>query len=567
MTEYARWTAGKLPGSMQIELKNLADNKEEIYDRFCRELTFGTSGLRGKMGTGTNRINEIVLLRATAGVRDYLFSQSLKPRAIISYDTRLNSLGYAEDIAKELALGGVEVMIFSEPTPVPVLSFAIRELGADGGIMITASHNPKEYNGYKVYDGCGNQIDNKTARLIEGYIASHDYFESTDVCPHSRVGSVEVLDDRIKKAYLRALSRQMPLWTDQEKAAQALADLSVVYTPLNGSGRDYVMEVARRLGLGRFRIVEEQGLWDGEFSTCPAPNPEYDQVFEIARNIYADDDTDIIIATDPDSDRMGVMARDAGGSFRRLTGNQTGILMLDYVCYCHRQQQEGLRPLSPEMTVFKSYVSSPIAEEIARDYGVSICNVPTGFKNIAAEMEKLRQQGREKDFLFGFEESMGYLYGTYTRDKDGVLAVQLICLIAAALKSEGKTLFDKLDEMQERYGYLRSQVTAVEVSSEQERQSIDVLMDALFDGKLPELKGLRLQADLTNRQSRMFRAELDGGHQLIIRPSGTEPKVKIYVYARGEDGSSAARNAQELAEAAQAFVHRFLQENQRGRLS
>ena len=184
---------------MQIELKNLADNKEEIYDRFCRELTFGTSGLRGKMGTGTNRINKIVLLRATAGVRDYLFSQSLKPRAIISYDTRLNSLGYAEDIAKELALGGVEVMIFSEPTPVPVLSFAIRELGADGGIMITASHNPKEYNGYKVYDGCGNQIDNKTARLIEGYIASHDYFESTDVCSHSRVGSVEVLDDRIKR--------------------------------------------------------------------------------------------------------------------------------------------------------------------------------------------------------------------------------------------------------------------------------------------------------------------------------------------------------------------------------
>ena len=565
--EYAHWADCALPGDLRIEYENIASDAEAIYDRFCKDLTFGTSGLRGKMGLGTNRINKLVLKRATAGVMDYLLAASDRPLVLVSYDTRVNSVDFAENVARDLARGGIEVRLFAEPTPVPVLSFAIRELGADGGIMITASHNPREYNGYKVYDHYGNQIDEATARQIERCIAAHDYCEpEEDECEADRAGVVEILSDSIKKAYLRALRRNLLLWTDQKTAARALDDLSVVYTPLNGSGRDYVMEVAKSLGLGIFRIVEEQGLWDGEFPTCIAPNPEYDQVFAIALEKYADADTDIIIATDPDSDRMGVMARDAGGSFRRLSGNQTGLLMLDYVCYCHRQQQEGLRPLSPDMTVFKSYVSSPIAEDIARDYGVSIRNVPTGFKNIAAEMEKLRQQGREEDFLFGFEESMGYLYGTYTRDKDGVLAAQLICLIAAALKSEGKTLFDKLDEMQERYGYLRSQVTAVEFSSEQERQSIDALMEALFAGKLPELKGLKLYADLTQRQSNMFRAELDGGHQLIIRPSGTEPKVKIYVYARGADGSSAEQNAQELAGAAQAFVHRFLQEKRHERL-
>lgn len=592
--EYTRWAAHELPDDLREELETIKGDERAVYDRFCKDLTFGTSGLRGKMGAGSNMINSIVLKRATDGVCDYLLSKHERPRVVVSYDTRINSMEYAEIVAEELAENGVEVMIFAEPTPVPVLSFAIRELASDSGIMITASHNPREYNGYKVYDHFGNQIDDKKARLIEEYIEKRDYFgedvkdradkkiagrgegagnrakepgrenRTRRACP----AEIKILDSHIKNAYLKALKEQVLLWTDESQARKELSQLSVVYTPLNGSGRDYVMEVARALGISDFTMVEEQSFWDGNFPTCPYPNPEYDEVFDLAIEKYCGKDTDIIVATDPDSDRMGVMARWQGG-FRRLTGNQVGVLMLDYICHCLSVAGAEARATAasalPGSTgrqlagkiAYKSYVSSPMAEDVARYYGVEMKNVPTGFKNIAAEMERLKSSGHETDFLFGFEESLGYLYGNYTRDKDGVLAVQMICLMAACLKAKGKTLFDKMEELYVRHGYSKSLASSVHFESEMDRENIDMLMKSLFSGQLESLMGQALECDFSGADMSLFSGALPCGDKTIVRPSGTEMKVKIYVYAKSDSGEKAEEKAKRMLSESEAFVQDF----------
>lgn len=549
--EYTHWSQADLPEDLRAELEAIEKDENQIYDRFCKDLNFGTSGLRGKMGVGTNRINSIVLKRATHGVMDYLFSKKDKPVVIIGYDTRINSKEYAMDIAKEMAAGGVEAKIFFEPTPVPVLSFAIPRLKADGGIMVTASHNPKEYNGYKVYDECGNQIDEQKARIIEKYINKRDYFERSQGVNRDPE-KIFILGDEVKESYLKALKEHILLWGDEDEAKKALSALSVVYTPLNGVGRDYVMEVMRTLNIYRFKVVKEQSLWDGRFPTCQSPNPEYEESFELAIDKYCDDNTDIIISTDPDSDRMGVMAR-CNGNFKRLTGNQVGVLMLDYVCCCGRHSGT----IGPDKIAYKSYVSSPFAEEIARHYGVQIQNVPVGFKNIAVQIEKLKSLGREKDFLFGFEESLGYLYGNYTRDKDGVLATQMICLMAACLKSKGRTLFDRLEELHKEHGYAISRTSSIEFNSEADRKKTDNLMEDLFAGKMESLMGQPLEHDLNYKDINMFKGTLRGGHQIIIRPSGTEMKIKIYAYAKGSSNKEAEMKVESLISEARNFVEDY----------
>ena len=548
--EYTLWSHMRLPEDLREQIEGIKEDAEQIYDRFCKDLTFGTSGLRGKMGVGSNRINSVVLRRATMGVSDYLLSKKEKPTVIIGYDTRINSDGYAKDIAEEFAQRGIEVKLFSEPTPVPVVSFAIRHLKADAGIMITASHNPKEYNGYKVYNHFGNQIDDKKARLMEKYINRREYFESLG---QELKAPIVMLDNQVKEAYLKALKEQIVLWTEKEEAEKALESLSVVYTPLNGAGRDYVVEAFAHLGIRELKTVEEQWQWNGNFPTCPSPNPEYEKSFDMAKS-YAGE-ADIIIATDPDSDRTGVMAR-CNGQMKRLTGNQVGELMLDYICNCHSKELYG-RNLQGNKIVYKSFVSSPVAEDIARAYGVKIKNVPTGFKNIALEMGKLAEVGREEDFLFGFEESLGYLYGNYTRDKDGILAAQMICLMAAYLKAQGKTFFDKLEELYEKHGYMESEVMALEYKAEKDREKISRLMTDLFGGRLETLMGQKVKADLSHQAMSMYKATLAEGHQVIIRPSGTELKVKIYCFAKGSSREKAAETLERLVKELTIFAQRY----------
>ena len=546
--QYALWCQSALPSKLYQELEDISKDTEQIYERFCREINFGTSGLRGKMGAGPNRMNEIVIRRATMGVADYLLSKNDRPLAIIGYDTRIKSKEFAEEVARDFSAMGIDSYLFDEPTPVPVVSFAIKHLKANCGIMITASHNPKEYNGYKVYDSVGNQIDDDKARLVESYINKHSYFQEVLEHPHQE-GVITMGDGKVKEAYLKALSENVLLWTeDKEMAAKALKDLNVVYTPLNGAGRDYCTRVFENLGVSNVSFVEEQWERDGNFPTCPYPNPENPNAFNMALG-YVTEDTDVVIATDPDSDRMGVMAK-KDGEFIRLTGDQVGLLMLDYICRCHSNGIGG-KSLGPNKVAYKSFVSSPFAEDIANHYGIQLKNVPTGFKNIAREMEVLKQAGREDDFLFGFEESLGYLYGTYTRDKDGVLATQMICLIAAYLKTQGMNLVDKLEDLHHQLGYVKSKGTSIDFTAEKDRETMAKIMEDLFDKKLVSLLGEDLTIDDEFRPLNMFRASTSKGHQFIIRPSGTELKVKIYAFAKGNSEEEAdvevAKMIQELA--------------------
>lgn len=550
-TQYSSWLQADLPQDLRLEAEAISEDKEEIYERFCRDLSFGTSGLRGKMGVGTNRINQIVIERATMGVADYLLSKHEHPLVVIGYDTRINSKQYAETVARVFADRGIDSYIFREPTPVPVVSFAIRHLKTNGGIMITASHNPKVYNGYKVYDHFGNQIDNNKARLVEGYIDKRIYFEKAeskgDAC-----GFVKICDDSVREAYLEAVKAQiLPYTEDEETLKKDLGNLSVVYTPLNGAGRDYAIRVFENLGVTKVLPVREQWEHDGNFPTCPSPNPEYEKTFNVAFNRYADSDTDIIIATDPDSDRMGVMAR-KDGKLQKLTGDQVGVLMMDYVCHCHAKGIRG-KNLQGSKVAYKSYVSSPFAEEIAKAYGVELRNVPTGFKNIALEMELLKDAGREEDFLFGYEESLGYLYGNYTRDKDGILALQMVCLMAAALKARGMSLFDKLEELYCRHGFAESKAVSIEFATEKDREKIAHIMEELLKGKLATILG---EAPATGGDipEDMFRAILKPGHQLIIRPSGTELKLKIYAYAKGKTRQEASENLETIVKEVCNFI-------------
>lgn len=536
--EYKRWKSQELPEDLAAELIAMEGDEEEICDRFCKDIAFGTSGLRGKMGAGSNRINSVVMRKASLGIAAYLTGRYESPEIVIGYDTRINSREYAMAVAHVYADSGVNAYIFDEATPVPVVSFAVRHLGINGGIMITASHNTKEYNGYKVYDHFGNQIDNRKAALIEKYIEKQDPF-----CwePSENPGQVILLDDNIKDAYLKAVSRETLWWDEPEICREALGKLSVCYTPLNGAGLPYVTQVLDKLGVRDVCIVKSQQQPDGNFPTCHSPNPENDQAFSQALNTCAEDGHkyDVILATDPDSDRLGVVVR-SDGEYVHLTGNQVGELMFDYVCRCHQAGICG-RTLDGHKMAFKSFVSSPLAEEIGRAYGVEVKNVFTGFKNIVLEMERLKAAGRGEDFLFGFEESLGYLYGDYTRDKDGIMAAQMVCLMAAQQKSLGSDLIDKLEEIYQTYGYTESIATSLVYKHEKDREHMENLVTELFNGllKKEQPEETAVIKEFCYRNQNMYCADLKGGHRIIVRPSGTELKLKIYIFAKGQSRNQA----------------------------
>ena len=534
-----------LPEDLAEELGAIEGDRDEIYDRFCKDIVFGTSGLRGKMGAGTNRINSVVLKKATMGVARYLTERYEKPGLVIGFDTRINSKEYAASVAQVLADNGVDAFIFGKATPVPVVSFAVRHLKLNGGIVITASHNTREYNGYKVYDHFGNQIDNHKARLVEEYIRNEDPFSQ---CEPPGGGRVTVLDGSVKESYLAAVRGNLLFWDSPEKCKEALSQLKVCYTPLNGSGLGYVTRVLDGIGVGTVDVVAAQKEPDGSFPTCPSPNPENDAAFAEALRMCAERgrEYDVILATDPDSDRMGAAVLSEEG-YCRLSGNQVGELMFDYILRCKSREKGGGR-LPQEAVAIKSFVSSPLTEEMGRAYGVKVKNVFTGFKNIALEMERLKAAGRDGDFLFGFEESLGYLYGDYTRDKDGIMACQMLCLMAAEQKTIGKRLTDRLEEIYRQYGYIESITTALLYKQEKDRARMAAIVNSLFDGRLKDCAALAkdIKKEYCYRQQNMYCADLEGGHRIIIRPSGTELKLKIYIFAKGETRDEAIDKAAQL---------------------
>lgn len=556
--EYTRWCSKQLPAMLKAELSTIENNKEEMYNRFCRDMHFGTSGMRGKMGAGTNWMNTITVRRTTVAVARWLEEFPCRPKrpvAVIGYDTRLNSELYAQTAAETLLSHGVDVWISSQNMPVPALSFAVRYLKADCGIMITASHNPKEYNGYKVYDDRGCQIDEATARRIEEHMAAVDCFEQEIA---TEKGKLHRFGEEMKEQYLQALYNNLAFWGEEATRRQAMAELKICYTPLNGVGYPYVTEILKRIGIKQRTDVLSQTEADGNFPTCPSPNPEYLETFKEALKTCEQEEKaggepfDLILATDPDSDRMGVMVRE-GRQYTLLSGNQVGELLFDYLCRVRLPEEDA--ESSKDKVVLKSYVSSPMIGRIAADKGIELKEVFTGFKNIAAYMEKLQEQGRSDAFFFGFEESLGYLYGDYTRDKDGILAAATICLLAAEQKKQGKTLTDRLEEIYRKYGYLCAGGFSRVYESEKDRPKMDRIMNILFQNGLKK-KMPGIGKETCYRTQKMYCADFEGGHRLIIRPSGTELKLKTYIFSAGETAEEARLTGKRMEEGIRDFIRK-----------
>ncbi|WP_425754883.1 phospho-sugar mutase [Ihubacter sp. rT4E-8] len=523
ITEYRRWLTCATDPKAQNELKNLAGQEEELVDAFCAHLRFGTSGIRGVLGIGINRMNEYVIRRTTQGVANYLNRIcSHRPRVVISYDSRDKSDVFAMETAKVLRGNDVEVHLFPHLAPVSVLSYSIRKLSCDMGIMITASHNPKIFNGYKVYGSDGYQIVGDVPDAILEEIDKLDFFDGIRE-DHS---GIQFVSDEVSKNFCRDV---IAMSTADGILGNQMNELSVVYTPLNGTGNHYVRQVLDGIGFNNLTVVGCQEMPDSSFSTCPAPNPEkitaYNEGFKALDAVKGD----IIIATDPDCDRVGVSIYHDSMKVL-LTGNQLGVLMLDYLCH--------VRPPKPGQFMIKSIVTTPLAERIAEKYGLRTVNTLTGFKYIGEMITSLEQAGRLSEYYFGFEESNGYLMNPFIRDKDGVSSAMLAVEVAAWCKAAGKDLIQRLHEIYEEFGVCRDKTWNFFFEGPYGSLTMGHVMD-WFRNNLTagsSIGGVMIQERIDYLQdtglpkSDVMSYLLEGGTQLVIRPSGTEAKIKIYIF-------------------------------------
>ena len=527
--EYERWQSHIDDEELLREMAEMEADEDELIDAFSSELRFGTSGLRGILGPGPGRINIYVIRRATRGLAVYLRRSCEEPSVVIAYDSRRNSRLFAEETAAVLQEYGIRTFLFSELAPVPLLSFSVRHLGASMGIMITASHNPRIYNGYKVYNRNGYQIVGEEADAILNEMERLDYFTET---AEGR-GSISSVGEALSQAFL---DRILELSTTQT-APELCRSLSVVYTPLNGTGNRYVREVLSRIGVGAVHVVPSQEYPDETFSTCPTPNPEKIASYGEGFKLLDQTGSDILIATDPDCDRVGVcLAHD--GMKQLLTGNQLGILLLDYLC----QVRE---PVCGQLVV-KSIVSAPLIEKVAKSYGLHVINTLTGFKYIGEIITALDRSGRGDEYYFGFEESNGYLIAPFIRDKDGVSTAMAAAEMAAFYKAQGKDLIDRLEEIYQQYGLCKDQTYNYLFEGPYGREEMEKVMDIFRNTVNTTIGGRRIlrktdymeETDLP--RSDVIRYVLDNGTEFIIRPSGTEAKIKVYFFLSGKDETAKA---------------------------
>lgn len=541
ISEYRRWLENT-EGDKETreQLLSLKDEQEELTDSFYRPLKFGTSGIRGILGPGTNRINKYVVRRVTAGLVSYLLSKSSQPKAVIAYDSREMSEVFAHLTARVLSAAGIKAYIFPVLTPVPVLSFAIRELSCDAGIMITASHNPKIFNGYKVYNSEGYQVTGKAADDIQSRIESVDYF---DDIPES-ADNIKVLDDRTGERFKSQILSAMPYNNDLSPRGK----LSVVYTPLNGAGRNYVADILARSGFSRVTVVPSQAQPDSNFATCPVPNPEKITAYNEAFKVLDETKGDIIIATDPDSDRVGA-ALIHDGTKVLISGNQMGILMLDYMT--------KFKEIRPDSFIVRSIVSTPLVDRIAERHGIRVIKTLTGFKYIGEIISHSDiGGGAAGSYFFGFEESCGFLPQPFIRDKDGISSALLIAEMAAYYKSREKNLMERLMEIYDEYEVCidRSRSYTFEgLAGEEKRRRI---MEHFRSADCP-LKGANvaektdyLKDDTGLPAADVIELTFDTGEHAIIRPSGTEPLIKIYLFVKSVS-SPAAKAVKETMDAFQ----------------
>ena len=537
--EYERWLE-HTEGDVLEELRQM--DETQIEDAFYRDLAFGTGGLRGVIGAGTNRMNVYVVAKASQGLANYLGAGA---SVVIGYDSRIKSDTFARAAAGVFAANGITVYFWPELLPVPTVSFAVRRLGASAGVMVTASHNPSKYNGYKVYGPDGCQITTEAADTILSEIRALDVF--TDVKSMAfedgvQTGWIRYIEEDVLTAFIEEVKAQSVLFGDEIDR-----DVAIVYSPLNGTGLKPVTRALKESGFTSITVVEEQRKPDGRFPTCPYPNPEIREAMELGLRYAARLNADLLLATDPDCDRCGIAVRNADGEYQLLSGNEVGLLLLDYICA--QRVRHGRMPVHPVFV--KTIVTMDLAEKIAAHYGVETVNVLTGFKFIGEVIGRLERDGREGDYIFGFEESYGYLTGTYVRDKDGVDAAFMICEMFAFYKTQGISLLERLNELYGTYGYCLNTLHSYEFDGSAGMQKMQKIM-AVFHLGLEQIGGRRIlrTEDYSKGLKGLPASDVlkffSEKGSVVIRPSGTEPKLKMYISVTAPDRETAEKTEAEI---------------------
>lgn len=551
---------------LKAELESIKNNEDEIYDRFYTALKFGTAGLRGIIGAGTNRMNIYVVRQATQGLANYVLKKYGNGSVAISHDSRIKADLFMNEAARVLAANGIKVYITSELQPTPVLSYLVRYFKCQAGIMVTASHNPAAYNGYKAYGEDGCQMTDVAANTVYDEISKLDMFKDvkiTDFDESVKSGMIEYVDESVYDTYLEKVMEQQV-----NPGVCKGADLKVVYTPLNGTGNKLVRKVLGKIGVNDVVVVPEQELPDGNFTTCPYPNPEIKEALAKGLELCEKEQPDLLLATDPDADRVGIAVKDYDGSYRLISGNEDGVMLTNYILSC--KKASGKLPEKP--VVVKTIVTTKLINKLCEKYGCELKNVLTGFKYIGEVILNLEKKHEENRYLFGFEESYGYLSGTYVRDKDAVVASMLVCEMAAYYKKQGKSLAEVIDGLYEEFGYYLNQTYSFEFGGAAGMQKMSDIMTAVRDNTPKSIAGydvvkvsdylLRKETDVATGsvtdidlpKSNVIALHLADDNAVIIRPSGTEPKIKLYITSVGKDKDNASEICEKLVVASKEIL-------------
>ena len=551
---------------LTAELESIKNNEDEIYDRFYTALKFGTAGLRGIIGAGTNRMNIYVVRQATQGLANYVLKKYGNGSVAISHDSRIKADLFMNEAARVLAANGIKVYITSELQPTPVLSYLVRYFKCQAGIMVTASHNPAAYNGYKAYGEDGCQMTDVAANTVYDEILKLDMFKDVKIADFDEAvksGMIEYVDESVYDTYLEKVMEQQV-----NPGVCNGADLKVVYTPLNGTGNKLVRKVLGKIGVNDVVVVPEQELPDGNFTTCPYPNPEIKEALAKGLELCEKEQPDLLLATDPDADRVGIAVKDYDGSYRLISGNEDGVMLTNYILSC--KKASGKLPEKP--VVVKTIVTTKLINKLCEKYGCELKNVLTGFKYIGEVILNLEKKHEENRYLFGFEESYGYLSGTYVRDKDAVVASMLVCEMAAYYKKQGKSLAEVIDGLYEEFGYYLNQTYSFEFDGAAGMQKMSDIMTAVRDNTPKSIAGydvvkvsdyfLRKETDVATGsvtdidlpKSNVIALHLADDNAVIIRPSGTEPKIKLYITSVGKDKDNAAEICEKLVVASKEIL-------------
>lgn len=554
LNNYKRWLEKATDADVAQELKAIENNDEKIEDAFYRELEFGTGGLRGVIGAGTNRMNVYTVAKASQGLANYVVNNfAVEDRKIaVSYDSRIKSDVFSKVASGVFAANGIKVYIYDQLMPTPCLSFAVRDLKCAAGIMVTASHNPSKYNGYKAYGADGCQITNEVADEVSGYIDNIDVFDGVKTMDFDKAMNEGLIQYTPAEVYTR--------FVENVKAESLLQgekvnkDVAIIYTPLNGSGLKPVLRTLTESGYTNVTVVKEQEQPDGNFPTCPYPNPEIKEAMALGMQYAKDNNADLLVATDPDCDRVGIAVKNQEGEFVLLTGNQTGMLLLDYIC----QRRIALSKMPQDPVVVKTIVTTDMADRIAQSYGVRTINILTGFKYIGEQIALLENEGKEDSYILGFEESYGYLSGTYVRDKDAVNGTFLICEMFAYYQSKGIGLLDRLNELYSKFGYCLNSLHSYQFEGSAGFVKMKNIMSNLKKG-IATIGGKKVEKTLDYSlgidslpKSDVVKFLLEDNCSVVVRPSGTEPKMKVYI--------SVSAKTQEMAAELEKAMHSQMDE-------